>query len=374
MPRPDLDDLPPDVVAYIEALESALLSRDVRATVAEPLAAAPEPSEPETTVQVISISRSGLAKRTPRHFYSRQRRAGMGVFDLDSDEADPPAFVLLADLADQLLLFTNLGRVFPYDVEAIAAADVRGRGQSLLAGLTLRPAEQLAAVLPGGGGRQVVLASTRGWVRSVVGAFFGRSLIPGLVVHDPAEGGPLAAACWSNGDADLLLATRAGEGLRISERQVPGRRGRLGARVANDDAVVAVTAVAEDDGVLLVGADGRGTVRLMSGFRQTKTPGSGTKQVLKTERLVAARRVGEGNDVFLLSRLGKMIRFSAAEIPPKEGLVQGVNCMALRADEAVAAAVASLDAFEEAVWRGGGSRLRKTARRRYGASGGGAAR
>jgi DNA gyrase subunit A len=189
----------------------------------------------------------------------------------------------------------------------------------------------------------VVLASTRGWVRIVVGAFFGRSLIPGLVVHDPAEGGPLAAACWSNGDADLFLATRQGEAIRISERQVPGRRGRLGARVANGDAVVAVAAVDDGDGVFLLGDDGRGTIRLMRGFRQTKTPGSGTKQALKTERLVAALKVREQDDLFILSRLGKMIRFGAAEIPPKTGLVQGVNCMALRADETVAAAVAALD-------------------------------
>jgi DNA gyrase/topoisomerase IV subunit A len=87
------------------------------------------------------------------------------------------------------------------------------------------------------------------------------------------------------------------------------------------------------DGVF--GAGGKGAVRLMSGFRSNKAPGAGGKAALKTDRLVGAAVVGENDDVFAISRLSKIIRFLAAEVPPKEGVVQGVNCMALRADEAV---------------------------------------
>jgi DNA gyrase subunit A len=47
-------------------------------------------------------------------------------------------------------------------------------------------------------------------------------------------------------------------------------------------------------------------------------------------------------DLFAISRLGKIIRFQAAEVPPKEGVVQGVNCMNLRADECVALAAAAV--------------------------------
>ena len=92
-------------------------------------------------------------------------------------------------------------------------------------------------------------------------------------------------------------------------------------------------------GFLLLGADGKGTVRLMSGFRQNKAPGAGGKQALKTDRLVGAVAVAQNDDVFIISEQSKMIRFAAAEIPPKEGVVQGVNCMALRHDEVAALTV-----------------------------------
>jgi len=71
------------------------------------------------------------------------------------------------------------------------------------------------------------------------------------------------------------------------------------------------------------------------GFAENKAAGAGGKQLLKAEKLVSALRVTEKDDLFVLSKLSKMVRFSADEVP-KEGVVQGVNCMALRADTCVA--------------------------------------
>jgi DNA gyrase/topoisomerase IV subunit A len=88
----------------------------------------------------------------------------------------------------------------------------------------------------------------------------------------------------------------------------------------------------------MLGADGLGTVRLMSGFSANKAPGGGGKIALKTDELVGAVAVEEGDDLFALSRLSKLIRFVADEVPAKEGVVQGVRCMTLRADVAVAVA------------------------------------
>ncbi|MCA9976161.1 MAG: hypothetical protein KC413_10445, partial [Anaerolineales bacterium] len=79
MERPDLSQIPDDVRAYIEALEQELLSLQNSPTLSKE---APEPefSEPPTTINVITVSQAGYAKRTPRHWYGRQRRSGMGVF------------------------------------------------------------------------------------------------------------------------------------------------------------------------------------------------------------------------------------------------------------------------------------------------------
>ncbi len=338
--RPDLSGLPAEVVAYIEGLEAELAeSRERReSTPATGRASLALPDEPPTSHSIITISRQGMIKRTPRHFYGRQRRGGMGVFDIDVPEGDAPAVLTHADEADTLLLFTDDGRAFRLPVADLPESAVRARGQSLREKLPLRPNEHIIGVLPGSAGAYVILLSRRGWVRRVRVSYLGQNLIPGTSFHDLKEGGPLVAACPSSGNEDLFLASREGKAIRFMESQVPAR-GCLGIRLDPTDAAVAVAAVGPAEGAFLIGEDGQGTIRLMSGFAANKAPAAGGKVAMKTASLIGAVRAGAGDELFAISRLGKLIRFAADEIPPKEGVVQGVTCMALRADEVVAVAV-----------------------------------
>ena len=342
--RPDMAGVAPHIVAYIEALEAEIAGlRGARARGRERAAVVDseeifEPSEPPTTRNLITFSAGGLVKRTSRHLYDRQRRAGMGIFDLDTAEEDPPAFLTIADQSQTLVLVTSQGRAFPIKVGQLPESPVRARGQSISKWLPLLPDERLALIFPDQGSGYLILVSQRGQVRRLRYHYFGDNLQPGTLLYDVRQGGAPAAWCWSAGDADLFIATARGNGIRFTEAQVPVR-GCLGIRVDPDDAVVGVAAVNDESGVFLLGADGKGTIRLMSGFTPNKTPGSGGKVALKADRLVGAARVGDEDDIFIISRLSKLIRFRAAEIPAKEGVVQGVNCMALRGDETTALAV-----------------------------------
>lgn len=334
--RPDLSQTPADVLAYIEALEAELARLRGRA---EPRAAAPAlPDEPPTPHAIVTISRRGAAKRTPRHLYGRQRRGGMGVFDLDTADDDPPSLLAHVSENDTLLLFTSDGRAFRLPAAKLPESPVRARGVALADLLPLRPGERVVGALAEGGGQYIILLSQRGWVRRVRASYLGGSLIPGTSFHDLKEGGPLVAACWSGGSDDLFLASREGKAIRFMETQVPAR-GCLGIRLDVTDAAVAAAAVGAADGVCLLGADGQGTVRLMSGFAANKAPAAAGKVAMKSDQLVGTARVRAGDELFIISRLGKLIRFAADEIPAKEGVVQGVACMALRADEATTVTV-----------------------------------
>ncbi|MBX3054601.1 MAG: hypothetical protein KF753_24235 [Caldilineaceae bacterium] len=335
--RPDLNDLTPDVRAYIEFLEERLADAETEAESGRGSAANNEPDEAPTTAQVITISRGGLAKRTPRHLYSRQRRGGMGVFDLDSGEGDPPAFLLVADVSERLLIWSDRNRYFSLAVADLPEGAVRDKGESVGKWLPLQPDEQLAVVIGDGGGAHLQLLSDRGWVRK-----FSRTQLPHLKAGSLVEiraGHTPVAACWSSGGDDLFVVSRAGQAIRFSERQVPISGGCLGIRLDPSDECLAIAAVQEESGVFLAGDDGKGTVRLMSGFRTNKSPGAGGKVAMKAERLLCAHTVAAGQDALIISALGKIIRFSADDIPAKEGVVQGVNCMSLRADSGVAATV-----------------------------------
>jgi DNA gyrase subunit A len=337
--RPDLSNLPPEVVAYIEALEAAL----EHPAAGDERELALEPSEPPTTINVVTISTNGLAKRTPRHFYTRQRRGGMGVFGMDVVDGDAPKFLVLADVEAGLTVITDHGRAFRVHVAELTETPVAGRGKSILERFPLRSTEHLALVvgdpLPGQPSTFLVLVTVRGQVRRIGSQALGKNLQPGTVLYNVTEGGPPAAAAWSTGNDDLLIATHAGLAIRFAERLAPVR-GCLGLRVDPSDGVVGVAAAdAETGGAFMVGNEGKGTIRLYSGFSANKAPGSGGKTLMKVEHLVGMHAAREQDDLFVVSRLGKIIRFATAEVPAKEGVVQGVHCMALRADECVAVAV-----------------------------------
>lgn len=333
--RPDLSKASPEVQQYIAYLELKIEQLEG----SRPRSGAAEPSEPPTTLNVITISRNGLAKRTPRHLYARQRRGGMGVFDLQTADSDYPAVLTVADQDANILLITDRGRAFRLPVNVIQEGDVRDGGASLAQQIQFHPNEHVMAALPEEGGDYVILVSERGWVQRVRRSFFGKSLFPGMSFHDPKHGGPVTAACWANGGQEIFMATQQGQGIRFRESQAPERGGCLGLRVDPEDKVVAVTAVTERSHVFLIGDDGKGTIRQMSGFRMNKAPGAGGKLVMKTDKLVAAAAVQDADDILAISQSGKIIRFQAAEVPPKEGVVQGVNCMNLRNDAVTAATI-----------------------------------
>jgi DNA gyrase subunit A len=333
--RPDLSRLDPNVRAYIENLEAELDHLRERDYAETNSAAALEPSEPPTTLNVITISEGGIAKRTPRHLYDRQRRGGMGVFDLETSKDDPPAILTIADEQQTLVLLTNQARAFRLPVGELLESPVRGRGQSITTPLPLLAQERIELAFPDQGKGYIALVSQSGHVRCLRHHYIGENLRPGTNLYNLRDFGPPAAACWTSGDSDLFITTRQGRAIRFAEKSVP-LQGGPGIRLEQSDAAVAIASVSAESCVFLLTADGKGTLRLMSGFSANKAPGGGGKSAMKTDRLVGAVAVEEDDDIFILSRLSKIIRFRAAEVPPKEDVVQGVNCMALRADETVA--------------------------------------
>lgn len=353
--RPDLAAVDPEIRTYIESLEAEIerLKQAAQQTAAhagrrpqparagrieDDLDAVEEvavPSEPPTTIQVITATASGIAKRTPRHLYQRQRRGGMGVFDLDAPNDEPPGVLAMAEEGQSLLVLTNLARAFRLPVSIFPEDGVRATGGAITNRLDLMEDESLVAMLPIQAQGYVAMLSERGIVRMLRHHVFGEHMKQGTPMYDLKSFGALVSACWTPGDGDLFIATRQGRGIRFSEKLVPPAGGP-GIRLTPGDAAVAITPVYEDSGVFLIGADGRGTVRLMSGFAANKSPGAGGKIAIQTDDLVSAAVVEEQDDVFVISRLSKIIRFPVSQVPAKDGVVQGVVCMSLRGDEPVA--------------------------------------
>jgi DNA gyrase subunit A len=347
--RPDLSRVDPAIREYIEALEAEIqrFSRHVPKESPKPVQSVEteelppvsevlEPSEPPTTLNVVTASLRGVIKRTPRHLYLRQRRGGMGIFDLETHSEDNPAFLAIADEAQSLLIFTNYARVYRLPVNKLPESPVRSRGQALDERLLLEPDERPAAILPDQASGYVALVSQSGVVRCLRHHLFGEYMKPGTALFNIKESGPLAAACWTPGDAELLITTQNGLAIRFGEKLIPPR-GALGIRLSAGDAVVGVTSVDDSSRVFILSSEGKGTLRLMSGFAPNKAPGGSGKVVMKAERIVAAFSVEPVDDIFVISHLGKIIRLKSEEVASSEGAIQGVYCINLRGDETTGA-------------------------------------
>jgi len=339
MLRPDLSNVDQNIVDYIEYLEKKAGAR-TRAAVSstEHLELSPEratealPAEHETTASIITVTRNGLAKRTYRHLYTRQHRGGMGVFGINLDPPDFPVILSGSEENRTLLFFTSRARVYRQSLQITPLKPLFSSGVQVTDRLNLEPDETLVAVLPEQARGYVALASETGRVRVLRHHLFGEHMRPGTVLYNYADFGPLSSACWSPGDADLFLATQQGMGIRFAEKAL-SPQGDQGIRVTSGDKVVGITAVYPDSGVFMVGADGRGTIRLMSGFAPNKSPGGSGKIAFRNNKVIGAVTAEPNNDIFLISHLGKVIRFPGDEVASSEGVVQGVNCIGLRGDE-----------------------------------------
>jgi DNA gyrase subunit A len=335
MQRPDLNNTDPGVRRYIEFLEKklGLFPSEETSDVASPERLAEIlPSEPETTLSILNISRQGLVKRTFRHHYSRQHRGGMGVFDMDISLTDSPAVLGLFDQPQTVILLTTKARAFRYSPLHLEPSPVRAKGGSPFERLGFDQDETIAAVLPEQARGYIALLGESGRVRCLRHHLFGEHMRPGTTLFNLSDFGLLTSACWTPGDAELLIVSSQGMGIRFPEKAI-SPQGDVGIRVSGDDKAIGITSVTPESEVFLLGSDGRGTIRPMSGFAANKSPGGAGKIAMKTARLVGAAAVLPDDDIFVITRLGKVIRFQADEVPTTEGTVQGVNCISMRMDE-----------------------------------------
>jgi DNA gyrase subunit A len=340
MDRPDLSSATPEILAYIESLETQLKIKSIKNnhsnifSAHEPAEYSNEflPSEPPTTINIVTISKTGFAKRTLRHLYARQHRGGMGVFDLDVDLPDYTATLTTIDEGQHLLLFTNFARVFRQNIIKFQPAPIRSKGEYLLDRLPLDQNEYVVAALPELAVGYVCVASAGGKIRCLRHHLFGEHMKPGMMMFQYKEFGPLAAVCWTSGESDLFLATQNGLAIRFNEKLVTPQ-GDIGIKIAPGDQVVSITGVYANAGVFLLGSDGKGTVRMMSGFAANKSMGGSGKLAMRCQKLIGAVALEDNDDLFIITRLGKIIRFRADEVPPTEGVIQGVNCISMRNDE-----------------------------------------
>ncbi len=293
----------------------------------------------------ITVSHEGYIKRNPLHLYRQQRRGGKGVTGMETREEDFVENLIVASTHDYVLLFTNQGRVFWLKVYQIPEGGRAARGKAVVNLLRLEPGEKVVGFLSTNEFRDdrfVVLATREGKIKKTALSAFSNARTTGVIALGVTEGDEMIAAVLSDGQADVLLATRDGLSIRFREEEVrPMGRTAAGVRgidLREGDQVVAMELVKEGQTVLSVTQLGYGKRTPVADYPVQGRAGKGVITIKTQGRngpVVSARLVSDDDEVMLIANTGKVIRTPVAGISEMGRNTQGVRLIDLAESERV---------------------------------------
>ena len=290
---------------------------------------------------VVTITRTGYAKRTKTDLYRAQRRGGKGVQGAGLKQDDIVAHFFVCSTHDWILFFTNKGRVYRAKAYELPEANRNARGQHVANLLAFQPDEHIAQVIeikdyevaP-----YLVLATKSGLVKKSKLSDFDSNRAGGLIGINLRDEDELVGAVLCAAEDDLLLVSAGGQSIRFQatdEALRPMGRatsGVLGMRFNSGDELLTLGVVREAQ-FLLVATDGGYAKR--TPIEDYPVQGRGGKGVLtiqhdtKRGRLVGALIVDVDDEVYAITSSGGVIRTNAREVRKAGRQTKGVRLMNL---------------------------------------------
>ena len=305
---------------------------------------------------IITITHSGLIKRTNVSSYRAQRRGGKGVIGMTTKEAatedetdDFIEHLFTASTHDYLMFFTNTGRVYVERVHEIPDAGRASKGRSIANLLELKTGEKIAAlirVISKSGGNneditwqqpdQIFFATRLGTVKKTALDEFSNMRKGGIIAIGIEPGDTLIDVKLTSGHNEVVLITKEGQSIRFSEEDVRsmGRPagGVRGITVEKTDAVVALAVVVPDATLLVAGSNGIGKRTDFGEYRTQSRGGKGIitmKTTDKTGEVVGALTVKDQDEIMLITVGGQMVRTAVKDIREAGRNTQGVKLINL---------------------------------------------
>src|SRR5882757_7282325 len=293
---------------------------------------------------VVTITRTGYAKRTKTDLYRAQRRGGKGVQGAGLKTDDIVEHFFVSSTHDWILFFTNKGRVYRAKAYELPEANRNARGQHVANLLAFQPDETIADVITVKNyeaAPYLVLATKSGLVKKTKLTDFDSNRSGGLIAINLREDDELIDAALISADDDLLLVSRRAMSIRFKADddtlRPMGRAtsGVIGMRFAGNDELLAMEVVRGDtvDTEILVATEGGYAKRTK--IEEYPQQGRGGKGVL-TARIVSTRgglvgavAVRPEDEVYAITSDGVVIRTSAAEVRRAQRQTMGVRLMNL---------------------------------------------
>jgi DNA gyrase subunit A len=303
------------------------------------------PNEP----MIITLTKGNYVKRMLPSNFKVQNRGGKGIKGMETKEDDQVKLVKFAHNHDNVLFFTDKGKVYQLRVFDIPQASRTAKGQAIVNLLPLQKDESVTSVLivpsKQDKGQFLIMGTKNGTIKKTAFKDFENVRRGGLIAIKLKEGDSLNWVKEVNKDDEVVMVTRDGKCIRFQEEEVRpmGRtaQGVRGIKLKTDDLVIEMDVLKDDQAKLLVVMEnGLGKATALKNYRAQHRGGTGVKTAnvtAKTGKVIGTVVIKSDteNDILLLSQKGIAIRLSAQKVPSQGRATQGVYIMRLKGDDKV---------------------------------------
>jgi len=294
---------------------------------------------------VVTITRSGYIKRTHVEAYRSQRRGGKGVTGMETKEEDIVEDLFVASTHAYLVFFTNLGKAHWLKVHEIPEGGRQAKGKAMVNLLSLGEGERVATCVPVrdfSAGGYILFITRQGKVKKTELIAYSHPRAGGIQAIGLEDGDEVMTARRTDGQREVMIATKLGMAIRFSEDEVrPMGRGAGGVRgieLEEGDDVICGDVVQEGVAILTVTERGYGKRTPLEEYRRQGRAGKGIIDIKTGGRngnVVAMLQVRDTDDLLVITTKGKMIRIHAADVSSQGRNTLGVRIIDLEPDDRV---------------------------------------
>jgi len=294
------------------------------------------PNEPT----VITLTTTGYIKRQSLTSFKIQHRGGKGIKGMTTKEEDGIFHIHYAQTHDNILFFTNKGKVYQLRAYELTESSRTSKGTAMVNVLNVEQGEKVESLIAyrGSSNSQLVFLSTKkGTVKKTALSEFENIRRNGIAAIKLEKEDELVWSRLTDGTQDVILTSKDGKAIRFSEKSVRplGRStmGVRGIRLGNDDRVIGMDVVAKDDkpDVLVIMEKGLGKKTSANLFRGQTRGGKGMKLArvtAKTGKVVFAQVIPPNcKEVIITSKRGQVVKIGIQSIPRLNRDTQGVILM-----------------------------------------------
>ena len=299
---------------------------------------------------VVMLTKGGYTKRLSPSVYHTQGRGGKGVIGMSTKDEDEISQIINTRTHNNLLFFTDKGRVFRLPVYEIPLASRTARGQAIVNLLQLSENEHVTIMFDDSkkeGTKYMFMATTKGTVKKTELKGFENVRKSGLIAIKLRPNDLLKWVKPTKDGDQVVMITHEGKCIRFKQDDVRpmGRNsmGVRGIRLKGDDAVVQMDVVTDEEKsrLLVVMENGLSKSTMITNYRFQGRGGTGVKTAsltARTGKVVGAQVLEEDSkgDLIIISREGQMIRLPLDQIPSRGRATQGVYVMRMKEQDKVA--------------------------------------